>query len=254
MNQRTSRPLFLLLLAAGCSAPRFALEPSIGRLDAQGDIAVTEPGQPQVRNSFDEMGLSGRENSFALRGDFKWGVPHLTLATQSAEWSGSGTVSDFGAVTGNDVAVDSRADLGVHRGLVTFDVLPGGMIELGLGLGLSAVDIDGSATDSSSGRREELDELIPIPVLALRLGLAIWRLEFEALLAGMGIEVDGDKAVYFDLDLAARFAFIQTLPLDALLSVGYRRIDLDLEYEDDGDSGEVDLVVDGLYLGLRFAF
>lgn len=254
MHPRPFAALLPLLLVLGCSAPHFALEPVYGRLESAGDIRLTESGQPTASNSLERMGLAGRDEAFGLRADFRWGSPHLTLGTQRGEWSGSGTVDEFGAITGTDVAVTSRAELGFHRAILTFDVLPGSLLELGLGLGVSAVDVEARVVDPLNSRREEIDEFVPIPVLAARLGLSIWRLDFEALLAGMGIEVSGDEAVYFDLDLAARFALTRGGPLGAQLSLGYRRIDLDLEYEDDGERGEVDVVVDGLYLGLRLSF
>lgn len=254
MSHGKTTILPLLILTAGCSAPHFALEPTYGRLESKGDISLTEVGQPRAANSLDRMGLAERDESFGLRADFEWGAPHLTLGTQRGEWAGAGTVDEFGAITGSAVAVDSRAELGFHRALLTFDVLPLPMLELGLGLGVSAVDVEAQVVDALDSRREEIDEFVPIPVLAARLGLAVWRLEFEALAAGMGIEISGDEAVYFDLDLAARFALARGGPLEALLSLGYRRIDLDLEYEDDGEKGEVDVVVDGLYVGLRLAF
>ncbi len=254
MAHGKSATLPLLILAAGCSAPHFALEPTYGRLESKGELALTEAGQPTASNSLERMGLAGRDESFGLRADFKWGAPHLTLGTQRGEWSGDGTVDEFGAITGSGVAVESRAELGFHRALLTFDVIPGSTFELGLGLGVSAVDVEARIVDPLNSRSEEIDEFVPIPVLAARLGLSIWRLDFEALLAGMGIEISGDEAVYLDLDLAARFALARGGPFEALISLGYRRIDLDLEYEDGGEQGEVDVVVDGLYLGLRLVF
>lgn len=244
----------LLLLAAGCSAPQLAVEPSYGRLDSRGEISLREQGQARVRNDLDETGLAGRESSLGLRADLKWGVPHLTLATQSAEWSGRGRVSEFGDIGGTDVAVDSRAEFGFHRALVTFDVLPGRPLELGLGLGISVLDIDWRVTEVGVGTTEDVDEILPVPVLALRLGLDLWRLNLEALLCGMGVEIEGDRATYLDLDLAARLRLFEAGPADGLLSLGYRRVQLELDYEDDGDEGELDWTLDGLYLGLRIRF
>ena len=113
-----------LVLCASCSAPMFSVEPTYGRLNLQGDLALTNSGSPVVHNSLDDLGVGGNESSLGVRADLGWSVPHLTLATQSAGWSGSGTVTNFGGIAGANVAVNSKMDLAVHRALITFDVSP----------------------------------------------------------------------------------------------------------------------------------
>ncbi len=212
---------------------------------------MTTSGSPVVENSLDDLSLSGEESAPGLRVDIPFGSPHITLATESADWSGTGVVSDFGGIAGANVAVDSEMELAVHRALITFDVLPVPMVELGLGFGVNAVDFKASVTDSLSTTTEEIEELLPIPVLAARLRVHVWRLEFEALVAGMAAEIDGNRAEYFDTDLSARFKLFGVGPVDALLTAGYRRIGLNADYEEGSDSVSADLTFDGLYFGLR---
>ena len=150
-------------------------------------------------------------------------------------------------------------ELALHRALLTFDLLPTEMFELGLGFGISAVDVKASITDvdplTPGMDSESIDETLPIPVLALRGGLQVWRLEFEALVAGMTATASGDDATFLDTDLAARLRLFGLGPVDALLSLGYRRVDLEVEYDDDnGDAAEADLSFDGPYVGLRISF
>lgn len=254
--QHSFAPLLALplLIFASCALPEIDAEPAYALLDSKGDIAVNDSGQPLVRNTLEDMGLSGEESSLALRVDAKWGMPHLTLSTQSAEWSGTGQVTDFGEISGANIDVESEADLAIHRGFVTFDLVPGNTLEVGLGLGVSVVDIDARVTDTATSDQEDVDEVLPIPVVALRVAGALWRIQLEALLAGMVLAIDGEEAQYLDVDLAARIRLFELGPVDTLFSLGYRRIDLDVEYEDDGNDGEVDVVLDGIYLGLRFSF
>ena len=114
------------LLLGGCSAPQLAVEPSFGLLEVSGEVAIGDEGVQLVDNSMSDLGLEGEEPSVGLRADFKWGVPHLTFATQSAEWSGSVRATDLGDISGNDVAVDSRVDLHRHRALVTLGIVKSG--------------------------------------------------------------------------------------------------------------------------------
>lgn len=253
MRLHLSCALVATLLCVACSAPGISVEPRYGRLDARGDLALTSAGSPVVQNSLSDIGISGEETALGLRVDIPFGSPHITLGTDSAEWSGTGVVSDFGGIAGANVAVDSKMELAVHRALVTFDVLPVPDFELGLGLGVNAVDLKSSVTDPLTSTEEKIDQLIPIPVLAARLRVHVWRLDFEALVAGLSADVDGNHARYLDTDLSASIKMFGMGPVDALFSAGYRRIDLNADYKDGSDSVAADMTFDGLYLGLKIS-
>lgn len=247
-------PALALLLASGCSAPDFGIEAAYGQLDARGELGISDEGEPAVENELSDLGLSGEESTVGLRADFKWGLPHLTFATQSAGWSGTGSATDLGDISGSDVAVDSDLDLGLHRLILTFDLIPGETFELGLGFGISALDVDAVVQEQGSSTREEIDEILPIPVLALRAGLSIWRFDLEALVTGLSLQADGDEATYIDADLAGRLLLFDAGAADGLLTVGYRYISLDAEFDDDKDSIDLDMSFDGPYVGLRVRF
>ena len=241
------------VLLGACSAPGISVEPHYGFLDAQGDLAMTTTGSPVVKNSLDDIGIAGEESALGLRVDIPFGSPRITLGTDSADWSGTGVVSDFGGIAGANVAVDSEMELAVHRALITFDVLPVPNFELGIGLGVEGVDLKASVIDTFSSTEEKIDELIPVPVLAARFRVHVWRLDFEALVAGMSVDVDGNQAQYFDTDLSASIKLFGMGPVEALFSTGYRRIDLNADYKDGSDSVEADLTFDGLYFGLKLS-
>ncbi|HTF90960.1 MAG TPA: hypothetical protein VK843_21250 [Planctomycetota bacterium] len=252
MKTRFSFAIVASLFAASCSAPQFAVEATYGRLEPSGDLALTSSGNPVTRNSLDGIGIEDEESSIGLRADFEWGIPHVTLATQDADWSGSGTVTNFGGIPGANVAVDSTMDVAIHRGLVTFDVLPVPMVELGLGLGVAVIDFEAEVQDQANNfPPENIDEVLPVPVLVVRGGLNVWRLEFEAMVAGMSVDIDGNEATYFDTDVSARLRLLDVGPVDAFLTAGYRRIDVDAEYEDGNEDVKADFTLDGLYVGLR---
>lgn len=239
-------------LCASCSAPKFSIEPTLGKLDAKGDISLTDSGNQVVHNTLDDLGISGKESSLGVRADFKWGIPHLTLGTQGARWSGSGQVSGtFGGIPGN-TQVDSDMKVAVHQALITFDVVPTKTVEFGIGLGVEALALKASVTDPTAANPpEKIDEVLPIPVLAVRAGVSVWRLEFEALVSGMSANINGDHGAFYDTDVSARLRLFSAGPVDAHLTLGYRRIDVDAKYNNSGDSASANFTLDGLYAGLR---
>lgn len=242
-----------LVTAAGMSscAPQMLIAADYGALDAQGDLGVTTGGGAgNSQNSLDDLGLDGDAGTLGIAADFKWGVPHLSLAAAQASWDGSGVLSaSYGGITAG-TQVDSQAELGLYRALLTFDVLPTDAFELGIGFGASVIDLDAEVT--GGGTRESTDQAFPIPLLALRGGLRVWRIDLQAVLAGLSAKVDGDEATYFETDFSGRFAlFGEHGDLNGSLVLGWRRFDLEAEYDDGGDHVNADLELDGPYFGLQ---
>lgn len=253
MDHRISFVVLGLLLGA-CSMPTVGVEARYANLDAKGDVALATGGNPVARNSLSDVGLDGEEGSLGLRGDLKFGSPHLTVSTESASWSGDGTLTgSFGGIVVG-TTVESDLDLAIHRAILTFDVLPVPMVELGLGLGVSVLDIQASLEDTNTSTVEEIDETVPVPELAARLAVEFWRMRVEALVGGMAYDAGGDRASYLDGDLNARVRLAGLGPVDGWLSVGYRMIGVDAEIEDGSDDIEIDTTFDGVYFGLRLSF
>ena len=250
----------LALCLAACSAPQFQAEILYGPLDPSGDVAITDTSlivPIKASESVADLGINDEEGTLGARADLKWGMPHLTLTTQSSSWSGDGTIdADFGGISvpGASLAVSSELDLAVHRALLTFDLAPTDLLELGLGFGLTAVDIDASVAERGNPANEEsLDELLPIPVLAARAAGRLAGFELEGLVSGLSAKVDGDQATFLELDLNAKYAFVgEHGSLHGAVVLGWRRIDFELEYTDGGLDYDVDLGFDGPYIGLQF--
>ncbi len=253
-----NRSLVLALACAAlasCSAPQFTVAPSLGRFEPEGDVSYIDTTQPlpaTLDNSVEDLDLAESENTLGVRADFKFGLPHLTLSTQASSWDGNGTLNaDFGGIPAS-TAVDTELDLALHRLALTFDVLPSDMFELGLGFGVTVADVEAQVTDSGNTLTESADEIAPLPVLALRAGVRVWRLDFEALLSGMSIDYDGDEATYLEADLNAKLAlFGAPGSANGSLVVGWRQIDLDVEYDDGDAAAAVDLSFSGPYFGLQ---
>jgi hypothetical protein len=252
MKSLPSLAVLALVTLASCSAPQFSVAPTYGLFEPKGDVSYVTSGGASARNSVETLGLDDSEGTLGARADFKWGVPHLTVSTQASSWDGDGTLTaDFGGISAG-VNVESELDLALHRAILTFDVLPTDMFELGLGFGITAADIEAEVTDDLSNTTESADEIAPIPLLALRAGFRIWRLDFEALVAGMSIDSGDDKATYLEADLNARLAlFGEPGGVNGSLMLGWRQVDIDVEYTDDGDDVALDLTFSGPYFGLQ---
>jgi len=258
-----SRPLPCLLLAAAsaaCSTPSASVTPRIGQAEIDGHVAVADSGQTLADNTLDEaLGLGKDESAPGLRGDLDFGSPHIVLAWGQTKNGGDGTLtgelSDDGVTLPGGTEVATTVDLDLYTAIVTWDVIPSDMFELGLGFGIHVADLEAlvASRDPLTPGSILVDETLPIPVLALQAGFAIGRFDLAALLSGIAVEVDDDEATFYDVDLMARFRFLEK-GVSLAIAGGWRFTRLDAEYDDDGDSADVDLKLSGPYLGLTLGF
>ena len=246
----------LAALLCSCSAPKVALQATYGELKPDGDLGyATTSGGVSGSTSTSDLAIDDSEAMPGARADLKWGAPHLTLSTQASSWDGRGTLAaDFGGISAS-TAVDTSLDLALHRGVLPFDVLPTENVELGLGLGVTVADVEASVNDVGGNVTESADEVLPIPVLAVRGGARFGGLHVEALVSGMTINYDGDDATYLEADLQAGLdLFGAAGALSGGVVAGYRYIALDVEYDDATESADLDLTFNGPYLGLSLSF
>jgi hypothetical protein len=255
---RSINGLAVLLLASACSTPRLDVTPRWGTLDIEGELGVAS-GSVSAKADLNTAGLQEDDSVLGARVDFDWGPSHLMVSGQQSEHGGDGTLDatlSSGGTTitaGTDVA--SEFDLGLYSAAYTFDFVPTDLLELGLGIGVSYLDIKASFTDSLTSETIDGDEGIPIPVLAARLGTRLWRIDASLQAQGISATVDGDEITYVDLDLMAKLRLLGGEDhLGGHLTAGYRWVDLELEYEnDDGDQVDGDATFSGPYIGLTLS-
>ena len=251
----------VLASLASCSAPQLLLQATYGPYTPDGHVSLvdTSGGGVSAKSSLDDIGIDEDADTPGLRADFKWGLPHLTVSTQNSSWEGSGRVTgDFGGIpSGSDV--DSELDLALHRAILTFDLAPTDLLELGLGFGVSVIDFRAQITETEplipGTVSESADENVPVPLLAARAGGRLWRIDLEALVAGMTVKVDGGDATYLELDLNGRLAIFGSHgELNGSLVAGWRSFDFDAEYDDGVDHVDTELTFTGPYVGLQLGF
>ena len=254
---RTAQILSLSLLATACVAPQVAVEPRIASVSIEGDLAIAS-GAITADNDLETMGVEDDNGVCGVRGDFKWGSPHLTVDLQASTHDGDGRLDadiSQGPITitgGTDVETD--LDLGLHTAYLTFDLLPGDF-ELGLGFGVTLVDLDFQAVDPLTGDSVTSDELLPVPMIAGRAGVGLGPVDFEALVGAMAYD-DGDTDItVFDGHVTGRYRIMGGG--DRMIGSfvgGLRYVLIDAEYEDGGDDVAGDFEIMGPFAGLRLQF
>ena len=258
MNRTLLTLAATLTLCSACAGPYIAVEPRYAQLSLEGDIAVAS-GAVTATNSVEALGLGDEEDTFGARVDARWLMPHLTVWGSSTGFEGDGTLEADLSQGGNTIVagtdVESEFDFDMLNAVLTFDFFPGDTIEAGIGFGAALLSLDASITDPLGNADVTLDESLPIPLLAARLGASFWRLDIEALLSGMTLDVDGNDATYYDLDLTARMRVLGSGDhTTGHLVLGYRHVALEVDYDDAGDAVALDLEFTGPYIGLRFLF
>ena len=252
-------PLALALLGS-CAAPSADIMPRYGTLDIGGDFGLKGSSSPGAvpKSNASAAGFSRDESVIGLRADVDLGTPHLMVSTQSSSHDGSGAL-DVDMTNGNGVTIfqgeqiDSRMDFGLHQTILTYDFLPSDMFEAGIGLGLSVVDVETSVT-ASANRTFDMNETIPMPVLAVRGGVAVGDFEAQGLLSGISLDAGSDSVSLMDLDLFVRYRlFGLNDRLAGSIALGYRQVAFGVDYDDGDDIVEIDLTFDGPYLALIFS-
>jgi len=255
-------PITLSLAAAcaACSAPSFSVEPRVAIPKPSGHLAAATPGGSLVANDVeDALNLEADGASLGIRADIELGSPHIVLAWMQSASDGDGTLtgqlSDDGVILPADTDVATDFDLGLASGIVTFDLVPTEMVEVGIGFGVHVVDLDASVTSRDPGNpgRIDLETTLPVPVLAIQAGVEFGRLELRGLASGMDYSSSGDSATFLDFDVGARFRILGE-GVTGSLALGWRYSRLDARYEDDDDNADVDLRLSGPYFGIAIGF
>ncbi len=245
--------LAVLLLASSCQS--VFIEQRIADLDVDGEVNTEFAGSTSS-NSFGAFGIQ-ESNLSAL--------PSITLETApstivldyfSRETVGVGVLEDDLVLDGVDIGagttVQSEQEITFARLRYLFDLASSDTMDLAIGLGLAYVSLDIQVDGGFD--RGEYDEAAPLPLLtaqwALRRG--DWELELDA--SYSQFEIDDAEADYASAMASVRWSFLES-PARAALSLGYRIEDLDLMFETDEDETiDYNADIDGLFLGLQFAF
>ena len=248
----------MALLLGSCAAPAVDIMPRYGTFDVEGHFGITNsPTGPVPVADMNVAGFGKDGGYLGLRADLDAGSPVYSFSTQITQHGGSGIVeneltSGDGIILEGSV-VDSDLKLGLHQMAVTFDMVPSDMIDVGLGFGVTVIDLDASMTDGLEALTTR--KTLPMPTLALRGQLDLGDFEATGMISGMDVSLDGDSAFFLDLDLFAQYRLIGgDERVAGALALGYRSTRLALDYDDGGDRIKSDLRFSGPYVALVVSF
>lgn len=258
---RILHALLLAAAASACSAPSFEAVPRFGRLSPGGDMGFQSGGAAVDEQDLeDAFGMQSDDSVLGGRLDLDAGALHLTGSLAQSDHDGDGVLAadvDYGGGSipaATQVHTDfALSNLGV---VATWDLLPTDAFELGFGLGANLVGVDAriAALDESLGLEPVvLDETLPVPVLAARLGAQVGPVSVEALVCGVSISIADIDATYVDADLMAKWRLFES-GVAGSIAAGWRYTSLDASFQDGGDAAEVNAAFSGPWIGVAIGF
>lgn len=245
--------LAVLLVAPACQS--VYIEQRIGDFDVDGDIN-TEFAGSAASNSFTAFGIQ-ESNLSAL--------PSITLETApstivldyfSRETVGVGVLEERLVLDDVDIdagtTVQSEQELTFARLRYLYDLASSETMDVAIGLGLTYAAID--ILIDGAFDRAEFDEAAPFPVATAQWAWRPGTLELELDASYGQFDIDDVEADYTSAMATLRWSFLES-PTRAALTLGYRVEGLDLLFETDEDETiDYNADIDGLFLGLQFAF
>lgn len=238
-----------LLAAAACSSWTAEAEVGYAQLAVRGDLALSDTGSTSEQSVRSAFGLGDDRGAPYVRGLVDVGPLVLSGSLTSLQENGVGVLqSGFGAlVAGTPVASD--LDVAIGKLAATFD-LQLGPVRVQPGLAMDVFDLDFTVRETLLGNREEIDELLGVPLLFVRGDLAIGDLLATAEVGYLEIASDGNGGRF--LDAEGRLQWTPVGPLS--FAIGYRHLGIDANGDTDEGRVAIDLVLSGWFVGggLRF--
>jgi hypothetical protein len=265
MSRTTGFFLVLLgiaVLVAGCGVPTARISARGGPLYLDGDISANQGGVVNVqgKGSTDELGLDDPEVAFQPKAELDWGGWNFSLDGYNAAWSGDG-VASVGLQIGNQppveagAAVSSELDLTYVMLKATYDFVPGDWLDLGIGLGGGVLDYDFSVEEIFGVGTFKTAQAVPVIYPVIRAGTLLGPVRIAGYLGAIGLTYNGDKVRFIDGEIYAGLrVFGEESRVQGWVSVGYRYMDVLLEYNSRGTDIDLDATVHGPYLSLEITF
>jgi hypothetical protein len=242
------------LSVAACGAPRGGFALSGGYLWTQGEMGVSDT---KSTTGLDDLGLDA---TGAVIPDLYlgWGGLRVRATGMWLENSGTGEAShDLG--TGSEVIPagdDVRTEMKIVQasGTVTFDLIPGDWLDIGLGGGLGYLDYEFRFRSQQDDTSFKASEGLAFGYLAVHAASDLGIVRLSGDLAGGG-DLDKFESPYveFDGNVGVRL-FGSESPVQGWVVGGYRVLAVDLDRSVDGARVRANLRLHGPYLGFRLTF
>lgn len=252
----TAACLAALLLAA-CSLPHVSPSLRVGAMDMDGKINIESGGVIQSSADTDELGLD-TEAVTQGRIDLDGDAFHLIADGFSTSYSGDGTLSNTFTLGGQSITVNTPVstdlDLDYYRLQLIYDLVPGEVLDLGIGPGIGYVDYNLRLRSKLAPVTVETSTNFPFTFLGVRAGKAMGDFETVALLGGLGWSTEYQDFSYYDLDVYAGYRLFGKGRVQGKIVAGYRQLVVDYRYHDLGSKAHLDVGLQGPYIGLKVDF
>lgn len=241
----------LVTALAGCTPIGAAAQAGYARLAVRGELALADGAATTTDQSLrSAFGLGDARGAPFVRGQGELGSLSVSASLTSLQESGDGVLSsDFGGLpAGTPVASDLDVTIGKLTGAFAIDLGP---VTLSPGLQLDVFDLEFTARELVLGNREEIDELLALPLLFGRVEAELGGLRGFAELGYLEIpSIGGNRGRFLDTEVAVTWSVVSTVDFVA----GYRHLGIDAKGASGEDTIAVDLVLSGWFVGggLRF--
>jgi hypothetical protein len=262
--------LVLSLLAAAsssaCQITDVQVTPGVARGSLEGSVAGDnyDPEGGLLSSTLDELGVGARQSIAQVGVKLTDGDTHWDLFAQRADFSGSGELAanltlDGVELDSNEGDVSTDLQMGLYGIRWLKHVSSQGQLDVSLGASLFIADLDLEfqqdhepdpgypSGEVKSARREGI---LPFPLPAIDLVYDHEDFDAHFLLSGMKVWSGKASGHVVDLDFSLSFPVLDDL---GELVVGYRELELELEYSGE-ERAEIDVSLNGLYLGYRMSF
>ena len=255
MRHPSFASILALFACASCSLPQLDIAPRYAQLSLDGDLGSSS-GVLTANADLETIGLDSDEPAPGVRADFTVSGAHFILSSTLAEFDGTGTLDATLSLGGDTITVGTNVatdlNLGMHSAYLLWDIFPGDTVELAAGLGVTLLDFELSVLDPLASTTLDFDEVIPIPLLAANVGVNLGKIEGNILISGFSVDAGGNSGSYIDIDAALRWKLLGGQDhVRTSIIVGWREVNIELDYTDSGDSIEADFGISGPYLAFE---
>lgn len=273
---RRLRPYALLLLIPACSIPGDA---AWSDLHVSGFGAVYPVGLDATANDISVADSSGGGTTFD--GDLtmeknrevgfyygaRAGIAPFEISVSQFGYDGkhasnvAGGATFAGVTITEDLAATTDFDLGVTKLMLGVDVFNSPVARVGFLAGVDFIDFDRfviTATETigvpgltliNEGDTQNIliDQSVPVPMIGLRADVQLpFGVRLGGEISGLSTSIDDADVTYLDLDINANYEPINNVEL----VVGYHRIDIDVTGTLDNATIDVEMLIDGPYVGI----
>lgn len=255
MNWKPIVPV-LLLGTALASCINFGASAHVGftRMRMDGTMALNPAagGLPveTIKNDVDDFGLGDDSDSLYARVELDGGPVSVSASAFRFHESGSGDlVFQFGNIAAG-TTVDSDIDFDNLKVALFLDLIDIAGVRIAPGVGADIYDIKMVVTDTTTMMSEEIDELMPVPMVFLKGEVAVGVVTATVDAGYMEADVDDMRGRYWDVEGLLRLRVSGNLEVFG----GYRYISIDGDGTSEGQDFDVDLALDGWIVGGGVAF